>query len=512
MESVTEVTEVVTNPDTAIHRQIEMLQSHRSKADQATIKALHNGGTKAVMRSKSNLLSDTVENEEDADQPVATISKVQEWSSRAADYGQGEAERFLGGNFFWRFMMLFPAVHNWLKISQLSILLPYSVRVVLIGMKVVGNQALNALFFTSKAPVPDSDPTCNPPPDVFERWVQAVTVGITTAFLTDLSIYGLYWVQQKKVIERDWEDKMKIAQRSQWRYRTILFWILTLLYGSICQLYTILFIANVREVDSEQWLETTLIGVLQDLFLKPFLLCLIHTTMSTIILYWKGPTLKTKIQEKWIEDTKTAKSFSKDFNFNPDITEDELTELRPAAAEKPAAVTVTPESPEVSAPGLPGMPESADLPDELDEKKKNPVQDELTELRPAAAEKPAAVTVTPESPEVGAPGLPGMPESADLPDELDEKKKNPVQDELTELRAAAAEKPAALTPESPEVGAPGLPGMPESADLPDELDEKKKNPVQDEPTELRPAAAEKPAALTPESPEERSKASAEEMS
>ena len=130
----------------------------------------------------------------------------------------------------------------------------------------------------------------------------------TTAFLTDLSIYGLYWVQQKKVIERDWEDKMKVAQRTQWRYRTskdvahacptaqthtktlehlkkllwctvplsptvfplkpckilmvsscsngpqrtILFWILTLLYGSICQLYTILFIANVREVHDLQ--------------------------------------------------------------------------------------------------------------------------------------------------------------------------------------------------------------------------------------------------------------------
>ena len=33
MESVTEVTEVVTNPDTAIHRQIEMLQSHRRTAE-----------------------------------------------------------------------------------------------------------------------------------------------------------------------------------------------------------------------------------------------------------------------------------------------------------------------------------------------------------------------------------------------------------------------------------------------------------------------------------------------
>ena len=31
--------------------------------------------------------------------------------------------------------------------------------------------------------------------------------------------------------------------------------------------------------------------VLQDLFLKPFLLCLIYTTMSTFILYW-SPTLK----------------------------------------------------------------------------------------------------------------------------------------------------------------------------------------------------------------------------
>jgi len=246
-ETVTEVTEAVTNPDTVLDRSIEMLQSHRSGADQATIKVLHNGGTKAVMRSKSNLLSDTegtrrdlkeVENAEDADQPVATISQVQKWSSSAADHGQGSAQRFLGSSFFWRFMMLFPASHNWLKIYQLSILLPYSVRVVLIGMKVVGNQALNALFFTSKAPVPDSDPQCNPPPDVFERWVQAVTVGITTAFLTDISIYGLYWVQQKKVIERDWEDKMKIAKRREWYFRTILFWILTLLYGSVCQLYT----------------------------------------------------------------------------------------------------------------------------------------------------------------------------------------------------------------------------------------------------------------------------------
>ena len=125
-----------------------------------------------------------------------------------------------------------------------------------------------------------------------------------TAFLTDVSIGVLYLVYRKRVIERDWDDKMKIWQRFIWRcrtskdvahafptaetqtgtlqnlrkllrctvplgptvfplkpckslmvsscsnvpQRTILFWILTLLYGCICQLYTILFIANVREV------------------------------------------------------------------------------------------------------------------------------------------------------------------------------------------------------------------------------------------------------------------------
>ena len=329
-----QIKEAVANADTAtINGSIEMLQSHRSGADQATIEALNNGGTKAVMRSKSNLsdIEETrtdlgeVENVEDADQPNATISQVQKWSSRAADHGQGSAERFLGGNFFWRFILLFPASHNWLQIYQLSILIPYSVRVVLIGMKVIGNGALNALFFASDAPLPDSDPECDPPVDLVGQWVQSLTVGLVSAFLTDVCIYMLYLVQRKMVIEGEWEDDMKIRQRRWWRCRTISFWILTFLYGSICQLYTILFIANVREVDSQQWLQATIIGLLQDVFLKPFLLCLIQTTISSFMLCCR-PTLKRRIQEEWTEDAETVRSYSKEFNNLEGITEEKVEE------------------------------------------------------------------------------------------------------------------------------------------------------------------------------------------
>ena len=75
----------------------------------------------------------------------------------------GAATSFLQSGFLCRLGMLLPAGHTWLKIRQMSVLIPYSVRVALIGMKVISAAAMGALFFSSSAPTPDSDPDCTPP-------------------------------------------------------------------------------------------------------------------------------------------------------------------------------------------------------------------------------------------------------------------------------------------------------------------------------------------------------------
>ena len=75
----------------------------------------------------------------------------------------GAATSFLQSGFLCRLGMLWTAGHTWLKIRQMSVLIPYSVRVALIGMKVISAAAMGALFFSSSAPTPDSDPDCTPP-------------------------------------------------------------------------------------------------------------------------------------------------------------------------------------------------------------------------------------------------------------------------------------------------------------------------------------------------------------
>ena len=43
--------------------------------------------------------------------------------------------------------------------------------------------AASALFFSSSAQTPDTDPDCEPPEDLWREMVQTATVGILTAFI-----------------------------------------------------------------------------------------------------------------------------------------------------------------------------------------------------------------------------------------------------------------------------------------------------------------------------------------
>eukprot|EP00434_Breviolum_minutum_P001501 symbB.v1.2.001324.t1/scaffold57.1/size370615/33 len=161
---------------------------------------------------------------------------------------------------------------------------------------------MGALFFSSSAPTPDSDPKCSPPSDEFERVVQSVTVGFVTAFLGDGIIFILFLVQRKSVVRRtEWTEAMKVRQRFWWSFRTGTFWVMSFLYTTFCNIYIWLFLANVREEDASKWLSALLGTLFQDLLLKPLMVTVILTTMSSLLLCCR-PSLKRRIQAQWQEE------------------------------------------------------------------------------------------------------------------------------------------------------------------------------------------------------------------
>eukprot|EP00434_Breviolum_minutum_P040925 symbB.v1.2.036390.t1/scaffold5127.1/size30577/3 len=142
-----------------------------------------------------------------------------------------------------------------------------------------------ALFFSSSAPTPESDPKCSPPEDLFERLVRSVTVGLVTGLLGKGVIFCLFFWQTKGVVRRkQWTETNKRWQRFRWKLRTCVFWVLSFVYTAVCNIYTWLFVANVREVDAEEWMYGILGTLFQELLLFPLVMAFLFAGMSSLIL------------------------------------------------------------------------------------------------------------------------------------------------------------------------------------------------------------------------------------
>lgn len=248
---------------------------------------------------------------------AALFAKARAMHGRLAEDGAGAAKRYLESNLFGRVFMLFPAVHNWLKLSQFSIVVPCIIRTELIELKVWSCAFLNAVFFSSTLPPPDSDPACRPESGSVAYWAQKFTVGTVSATVGDFIILLLFLMVRIRIEERDeWTDEDKTERRKWWRNRTIAFWFIAVLYKSFCIFYVCAFIANVSKEDANQLLEATAMSLLQDLVLKPAILALILAVVSTLVLTCR-PSIKRNIQAKWMEDRSVEHVAAKDSRGSP---------------------------------------------------------------------------------------------------------------------------------------------------------------------------------------------------
>eukprot|EP00435_Cladocopium_sp_Y103_P062094 s1141_g23.t1 len=181
-------------------------------------------------------------------------------------------------------------------------LAPVRVNVALLFLKITSAGALGAVFFSSGSPSPDSDPECFPPEGGVEQAVQSFTVGLTTTILGDVIISILFALQMKKVVfsADEWSEKQKKMQHLRWRIWSGVFWLTFLVYGSFCELYICLFLANVSHADASSWLQSMGVSLLESLLLKPSVTALTLASIATLVLCCR-PHLTQKIQAKWIK-------------------------------------------------------------------------------------------------------------------------------------------------------------------------------------------------------------------
>ena len=115
--------------------------------------------------------------------------------ARVSHHGSDAADQFLQSNPLYRILLLFPALHPWCRMMHYSLVRPYSSRVAQYIMKILSAGAIGALFFSTSAATPDSDPECSQSPELAARFARTATVGFVSTMLGDVHLGGTWMVE-----------------------------------------------------------------------------------------------------------------------------------------------------------------------------------------------------------------------------------------------------------------------------------------------------------------------------
>lgn len=288
--------ELASNADTAaVNRAIATIQAHKSGIARAQISIFNQQDAKNLV---PNGLRPT----------ITKATTVSAFALDSEDHGQAAAEAFLQRGWLCRIATLWPASHPWMKAVHFSMLAPVRVNVALVFLKITSAGALGAVFYSSSTPAPGSDPACYPKGGVAKA-VQSFAVGLVSTMLGEFIISILFALQVKRVVfsSQKWSEEEKNRQRLRWSIWSAAFWIIFLIYGSCCQLYICLFLANVVEADANSWLRSMGVSLLEGLLLKSLLTAFALATIATVVLRCR-PHVIEKVTARWIKDADASDS------------------------------------------------------------------------------------------------------------------------------------------------------------------------------------------------------------
>ncbi|CAE7250071.1 HERC2, partial [Symbiodinium pilosum] len=318
-------------PEGSVNRCIKSVQAHRCGVAEDTLKMLIKPDEKYSLQDTASGLESCLaawgpEDQQDADAEPEQPGRDSHRESREsldsdalmlamgtdfahrnlkrkwnlAEHGSFAVQSILVRRWYTRVAMLFPVFHPWTVLVRMSLLTPRKVRVSLIFLKFVTAAATNALFFASNSPLPDSDPRCFEPENLFAALVQTAVVGISSALLGDFMVFILFRIQALRPVRKiAWTSSLRARQRMKWRFRLWLFWFLWLPYTIFCILYVALFLANVRLVDAHDWFACTGVSLLQDIVLLPAGCALVLGTLASLAL--ASTRIRKKVETRWVQ-------------------------------------------------------------------------------------------------------------------------------------------------------------------------------------------------------------------
>lgn len=203
--------------------------------------------------------------------------------------GREAANTFFSRCWCVRVAHLFAALQPVLALFRISLKLSRSARLALIVSKLFASAAAAALFFQASggALADGVDPDCIPRDSLITEIVQAVVVGLACGIIGDggVVILGIFHS------DRLWRRRCRCV-------RGILFWLFWLLEMIGCIFFMALFLANVHQASRDDWLNSTLVSLAEEMVLMPLAIATFLALITSGILCCR-PKIAQKVRSRW---------------------------------------------------------------------------------------------------------------------------------------------------------------------------------------------------------------------
>eukprot|EP00931_Biecheleriopsis_adriatica_P111069 TRINITY_DN8540_c0_g3_i1.p1 TRINITY_DN8540_c0_g3~~TRINITY_DN8540_c0_g3_i1.p1 ORF type:complete len:895 (-),score=121.81 TRINITY_DN8540_c0_g3_i1:329-2887(-) len=196
----------------------------------------------------------------------------------------------------WR---LFFIKNPWLSALHFSIFMPSSMAVFILLTLLAGDSALCALFFTATGGTRrrrNFSGNCDIE-GVWEEFGQMLLLAIFTAIIAKVPTAMLGACHARDFVKHfDEETEQWRQQLRRWRWRDRFIWFFGILYFMCCLFFCIVFLANVSESDTDNWMQGVLMTVAIEAFVLPLSSALILSMAAWVGL--KSASIRRRCEDK----------------------------------------------------------------------------------------------------------------------------------------------------------------------------------------------------------------------
>jgi len=221
----------------------------------------------------------------------STITNIAEQRG-IRDRGKEAVNTFLETSFLKRVAILMPSVHPLVALAAFSLNISRTARLALLVLKISASGAAAAVFFQASGGALgyDVDEACEARDSWVTQLVQAVTVGLSCAFIGDFGVVLLGCLTKDSLWQGQWQ-----------RARVKAFWSLWTSLFSASIVFLAIFLANVSKESGWEWASSSTMSLLEEMVIMPMLISVALAMAASLVLLCL-PRIAARVRETWETD------------------------------------------------------------------------------------------------------------------------------------------------------------------------------------------------------------------